>query len=453
MTQADPPTVAIIGAGITGLTAAYELAKRGFGVEIFEAQGAVGGELAVIEIGGTPVERYYHHLFRGDSHMIGLMEELGIDSSLEWLTPQMGFYSNGALHPFTTPFDLLRFKPLSLMSRIKMGLATMRLRRISDYRDLEDITAADYLPGMVGREAFDTLWKPLLMAKFGESWPEISMAWFWGRVHVRLQSRTRSGLRELLGYVTGSFRTITAELETRVKSLGATIHLNTPVSSISVENDRARGLVIGDRTREFDFVLATVGLPLLRRFLDNPEFTDELGAVEYRGALVMLMRIRERISRFYWTNIGDENIPFAGLIEHTNFIRPEVYGGAHLLYVSNYVPASDRLFNLSDSELFDEYAPHIQRVFPRFSQELVEEYWVSRDPVAQPVITAGYQRRIPEFRSPIGGLYICNTSQIYPEDRGTNYNVRIAREAVRLICQEAGVPDSAAAAAGRSDQN
>lgn len=435
-------SVAIIGAGITGLTAAYELAKRGLRVEVFEAHAEVGGELAVIDVGGTPVERYYHHLFRGDHHMIELMRELGIDSSLEWNTPRMGFFAGGSLYPFTTPLDLLQFKPLPFRSRIQMGLATMRLRRIQDYHDLEDIPAAEYLPPMVGNEAFEILWKPLLRAKFGDSWPEISMAWFWGRVHVRFKSRTRSGLRELLGYVNGSFRTITRALETRAKALGVVFHLRTPVSSIQVVNDRATGLIVDGQKRDFDYVLATVGLPLLRRFLGDVELSRDIGAVEYRGALVMLMQLRQRVSRFYWTNVGDEAIPFAGLIEHTNFIAPEVYGGAHLLYVSNYVPASDRLFNLPDSELFDEYAPHIERVFPDFKRDLVEEFWVSKDPVAQPVIKTGYQRRIPDFRSPIAGLYICNTSQIYPEDRGTNYNVRIARQAVELLCEEAGLTNS-----------
>ncbi len=435
-------SVAIVGAGITGLTAAYELAKRGLRVEVFEAHHQVGGELAVLDVGGTLVERYYHHLFRGDHYMIELMRELGIESSLEWNTPQMAFFSAGGLYPFTTPLDLLRFKPLPFMSRIQMGLATMRLRRIQDYHHLEDIPAAEYLPPMVGREAFEILWKPLLMAKFGDSWPEISMAWFWGRVHVRFKSRTNTGLRELLGYVRGSFRTITRALESRAKELGVVFHLKTPVSSIDVANNRATGLTANGQRRVFDFVLATVGLPLLRRFLGNVSLSRDLGAVEYRGALVMLMRLRRRVSPFYWTNIGEEAIPFAGLIEHTNFIAPEVYGGAHLLYVSNYVPASERLFNLSDSELFDEYAPHIERIFPDFRRSLVEEFWVSKDPVAQPVIKTGYQRRIPEFRSPIDRLYICNTSQIYPEDRGTNYNVRIARQAAELIGEEAGLPDS-----------
>ena len=439
MSVQPPKSVAIVGAGITGLTLAHDLARRGFRVEVFEAQGNVGGELAVLEVGGASVERYYHHLFVGDTEIVGLMRELGIDGRLEWNTPPMGFYAGGALHPFTTPIDLLRFKPLSPAARVRMAIATMRLRRVRDFAVFEDLTAADYLPRLVGREGFDTLWKPLLRAKFGEQWPEVSMAWFWGRVHVRFKSRTRTGFRERLGYVRGSFRAITEALETAARGLGVRFHLQTPVEAVVVDGGRASGLRVRGESRQFDFAIATVGLPVIRRLLASNQIAGDLGAIAYRGALVMLMRLNESVSRFYWTNIAGEGIPFAGLIEHTNFISRERYGGARLLYVSNYVPASERLFNLSDSELFEDYAPHIARIFPKFSPRLVEEYWVSRDPVAQPVITAGYQRRIPPFRSPLPGFYICNTSQIYPEDRGTNYNVRIARRCAALVCEDAGI--------------
>ena len=439
MNNRSDPNIAIIGAGITGLTAAFELSRRGFAVDVYEAAPTIGGELGVIDINGEPVERYYHHLFKGDSEIIGLLGQLGIGDLLEWRSPPMGFYSDGRLFNFTTPIDLLRFKPLPLLDRLRMAFSTMYLQRIKNYARFEDIRASDYLPGITGRRAFETIWRPLLMAKFGEQWNEISMAWFWGRVHVRFQSRSRSGLREELGYIRGSFARISQALADHVSEQGGRIFPGMPVEAIVRREGRATGIRVGGEERDYDHIIGTVGLPILRRLLGPGQLSDGYGAIDYRAALVMLMRLDRPSGDRYWTNIGDPEPPFAGLIEHTNFIPPERYGGAHLLYVSNYVRPDDRLFQLTDDELFDEYSPHIARVLPGFRPEAVVERWVSRDAVAQPVITVGYQRRIPPFRSEVPGFYVCNTSQIYPEDRGTNYNVRIARQVVRCICEDAGV--------------
>ena len=187
-------------------------------------------------------------------------------------------------------------------------------------------------------------------------------------------------------------------------------------------------------------MIATVGLPIIRRLLPPSRrgFTDSLAATAYVGACVALLQIREQLSRYYWTNIGDRDLPFAGLIEHTNYVDRERYGGARLLYISNYLPPEHEFFQLDDDALIERFVDPIARVFPRFRREHIEQAWVSRDPVAQPVIEAGYQRRKPPYASPIPGFYICNTSQIYPEDRGTNYNVRIAKECAAKL--EADAP-------------
>ena len=431
--------VAIIGAGITGLTAGYELARRGLAVDLYEAAPAIGGELGVVRVNGEAVERYYHHLFRGDSHIIDLLDDLGIGDLLEWRSPSMGFFSGGRLFNFSSPLDLLKFTPLTLLARLRMGITTMYLQRVKDYARFEDVRAADYLPRLTGRRAFETIWRPLLRAKFGEQWDEISMAWFWGRVHVRFESRSRSGLREELGYIRGSFDRISRTLADRLEAMGARIFTGTPVEAIAQSAGRVTGVRVGGEERDYDHVIGTVGLPILRRLLGPGRLSDEYGAIDYRSALVMLLRLDRPAGDNYWTNIGDSDVPFAGLIEHTNFIPAERYGGARLLYVSNYTRPDDRLFQLTDDELFEEYAPQIARVLPGFDRGSVVERWVSRDAVAQPVITTGYQRRIPPFRTDTPGFYVCNTSQIYPEDRGVNYNVRIARQVARCVCEDAGV--------------
>lgn len=440
--QTSRPRVAIIGAGITGLTLAHELSGSGIDVEVFEAGPAIGGELGVVEINGEPVERFYHHLFLDSPEIQGLMRELGVADRLTWKTAPMAYFTGGRLFPFNTPWDLLNFSPISPPARLRMGLAALRLQMVTDYARYEDACAADVLPGLSGREAFDAVWRPLLEAKFGSHWRSISMAWFWSRVHVRARSRPRGSLREMLGYIDGSFLELTRALAASAERQGARIHLATPIEGIDRVRDRVRGVRVGGQTRGADAVVATVGLPILRRLL--PEHADwiKIPQIQYRGALVLLLQLEEKLSRYYWTNVADAEIPFPVLVEHTNLIGPERYGGARLLYAGSYLDPGHEFFDYSADRLLETYAPAIRRVFPGFEPRLVKDLWLSADRVAQPVITAGYQRQRPPFATDLGGLYICNTSQIYPEDRGTNYNVRLAQECSRQIVDSLEGPDS-----------
>ena len=427
--------IAIVGAGITGLTLAYLLRKRGHAVEVFEAGGAPGGELATVDVGGEPIERFYHHLFTHDRFMIGLCEELGIEDRLDWHEPLMGFYAGGRVHPFTSPLDLLRFGHLSPPARVRLGLGSLLLQRRRSYAAFEDRTAAEVMPRFVGREAFNKIFQPLLEAKFDRHWEGVSMAWMWARLMSRARTRTPDKRRERLGYFRGGFRVVVDALARTITSRGATLHLRSPVQEVTIGSPGAPALRVGGQAVDADAVVATVGLPIIRRILpdERRDFTNSLAATHYVGACVVLMEIERQLSEYYWTNIGDRNLPFAGLIEHTNMVERERYGGQRMLYVSNYLPPEHEFFHIDDDALIDRFVEPIQRVFPRFAREQIGRSWVSRDPVAQPVIAAGYQRRKPAYRSPIPGFYICNTSQIYPEDRGTNYNVRIARECLEVL--------------------
>ena len=431
--------VAIIGAGITGLTLAHELVKRGREVEIFEAGPAPGGELATVEVGGEPVERFYHHLFSHDRFMIELVRELGIDDALEWHEPVMAFFAGGRLHPFTSPADLLRFRHLSLPARVRLGAGSLYLQSRRDYRRYEDRTAAEVMPRIFGREAFEKIFRPLLRAKFHDHWESVSMAWMWARLMSRARTRTANKQRERLGYFRGGFRVVVDALARANRRRGVRIHLRAPAEAVTIGEPGEPALRVNGAPVAADAVVATVGLPIIRRLLPaaRDDFTRDLAATNYVGACVVLMEIAQRLSPYYWTNIGDADLPFAGLIEHTNMVEPERYGGARLLYVSNYLPPEHEFFSIDDDALLERFVEPIQRVFPRFAREQIGRAWVSRDPVAQPVIAAGYQRRKPAYRSSIPGFYICNTSQIYPEDRGTNYNVRIARECAAVLDSDA----------------
>jgi protoporphyrinogen oxidase len=187
-----------------------------------------------------------------------------------------------------------------------------------------------------------------------------------------------------------------------------------------------------------DITIATVPSPV---FLDiapqlPAEYTGKLGGVRYQGAMVMVLILKQPLSHIYWMNISDASIPFVALIEHTNFMEPSVYGGKRIAYISNYLSHDNPLYLLNSDELLQEYLPHLRKINPEFDSSWVEGHYLFRDDVGQPVITTNYSARIAEHRTPISNLYLANTTQIYPEDRGMNYSVRLGRKVAKLVSAE-----------------
>jgi protoporphyrinogen oxidase len=439
--------VGIIGAGAAGLAAAYELGLRGHTAEVFESAPFMGGQASTFDVGGAPLERGYHHLFRSDTAMTGLIEELGLGHRLRWFDSNAGYFANGRLWRFNSPFDLLRFRPLPLLDRIRLGLMTLGLQRLTDWRALEQQTAVEWLLAHAGRRIYETIFEPMLRGKFGAYHDQISMAWLWNKFVLRTASRgsgIRGRFKEQLAYPTGSFGEVFDVLGERIRSQGGAIHLSSGVRRIVVEDGRATGLDVtiegGEpERRNYDATLATVPSYVFPRLVEGlpDDYLGMLTDKTYLSAVLVILVLDRQLSPHYWTYVGDRDMPFLGVIEHTNFMPPEVYGGGHIVYLTNYLERDDRLYAMSAEELYREYLPHLRRLNPGFDESWVREYHHHKVDAAQPIVTRGYSERIPPHRTPIEDLWLANTTQIYPEDRGTNYSVRMGRQVAAMMADNA----------------
>ncbi len=449
--------VAVVGAGVAGLVAAHRLGEAGHECDVYERWPGLGGQVATLDVGdGHLLERYYHHLFTSDRHIIELHRELGL-GEIEWLPSSVAFFAEGESHPFTAPLDLLRFKPLSVPARIRMGLALLWLqRRYRDAAALEGITAQEWISRTMGREGWEKLWGPLLRGKFGDRAGDITMSWLWSKLMVRRQIKGAQARKELLGYPPGGFQPLLDALAERIRSLGGRVLIDRPVARLAragggfeVTAAAPASFRRGHDPREFepdgeperyDAVVATVPNEIFTALLEpglaeevGRDYLDRLESIEYHTALCVLLELDRGFTPFYWTNVADPELPFVGLIEQTNLIAPERYGGRRFLYVANYVAAGDPLLELDYEELFAVYEPGLRKVNPRFERAWVKRFWVFREPAAQPIVDVGYRERIAPLRTGADGLVLANTTQIYPEDRGTNYSVRLGEQAARAL--------------------
>ena len=433
--------VGIVGAGAAGLAAAYDICKDGHEVVVYESAPFIGGQASTIKVGGHPLERGYHHLFTNDLAIQELMDELSIDHHLRWYESNVGTYASNRLFRTTTATDLLKFSALPPWERVRMGLFTLRLKRMAEWQGLEGFTADEWLRERLGGRAYRVLWEPLLRAKFGRYYDQVGMPWFWSKIQTRFASRKGTFAREVLGYPTGSFDVVFDKLESEITRRSGSVRMQTEVTAIEAASDR-RSVTVTTRdetglTRDesFDCVLSTTPSFTMRKIAKGltADYTDRLDSVSYLAAVVMIVELDRPLTDFYWMNIADPEVPFLGVIEHTNMLPREWYGGMSVVYLTNYLDRDDRLFKMNSDELAGLYMPHLRRFNRSFREDWVKDVHYNAVSAAQPIISTNYSQRIPSHRTPVERVYLANTTQIYPEDRGTNYSIRMGREVAKMI--------------------
>ena len=443
----------VIGGGVGGLAAAYELVKGGHDVHLVEAGPVLGGQVRTIEIGGGRIEAFYHHLFRSDLVIAELIEELGLGADLEWIDSRVGMLVESRVYPFTTASDLLRFTPVSPLTRLRLGLTALWLRRVSDRRRYEGVKAKDWITSRVGRQGYERVWGPLLRAKFGTHAPEVAMAWFWSKIYLRFASRKGGPLaREQLGYLCGSFGRLVDALAEAIRAGGGVAETGRAARRVVVEDGRVTGVerepAAGGAAPELlpaDAVIATAHSGVFPRLVPelDPAYRALLERVEYQWATVLVLALDRPLSEMYWLTVTDDDCPFVAAVEQTNFRSPDEYGGQHVVYFSNYADPGDPVVEEDVEQVLERYEPYIRRINPAFERGWIRGQWLFKDRAGQPIVHWRYHELIPPHRTGIAGLYLCNNTQLYPEDRGQNYTMRMGIEVARLA-----VADHESAAAG-----
>jgi protoporphyrinogen oxidase len=416
----------IVGGGFTGLSAALEITASGRSCVIFESDDAVGGLASGFDVGGYELEKFYHHWFTSDHHITDVVRQIGKSDQIVTRPSKTGMYFSGDFYRLSTPLDLLRFRALPFLDRIRTGIATLSLRGIKDWKKLESVTAKSWLESTFGRTSYKVLWEPLLVGKFGEYADEVSAVWFWKKLALRGASRGKQG-GEQLAYYLGGFAQLARDIAARVAAQGGEIRTATRVLSIQPGEAGQLEVKTASGTVSARTVLITTPLPIAADLLENAvpaEFSMQLRRVRYLSNVCLILSLDRSLSETYWLNVNDPSFPFVGIIEHTNFEPPESYGGKHIVFLSRYLPPSEAVYRMSADELLEYAIPHIQAMFPAFDRTWINAHYVWKADYAQPIVERHYSKYVPGFDTPLQGVKIATMAQVYPEDRGTNYAVR-----------------------------
>ena len=424
--------IAIIGAGFGGMAAAYDLRKAGHEVIIYESANYVGGLASGFKEPhwDWSVEKFYHHWFQSDSSMLGLIDELGLKDKVIFPRPYTVLLHDGKWYPFDSIINALLFPGLGFgLNKIRFGFVGLYLRLTNDWKTLEKFTADEWMRKYAGREVYEKMWKPLLVGKFGPFYKDVNMAWMWARLKART---TRLGTFE------GGFQKFADLFAGILNKMGVEIRLGTSVKFI--KRNQAQGLSIdaGGVVESFDKVLVTTSPNLMAKFCpDLPEnYLKGLLELKSMGAVVMVLSLKRQLSKegYYWFSLPKEaGYPMLALVEHTNFVSKEHFGGDYIVYAGDYLEVGHEYFSMSDEELLERFTPAFKKFNPEFERNWVKKIWVNKTNYAQPVPLVNHSKNIPAIQTPIEGLYFASMSQVYPWDRGTNFAVEIGRRAARMM--------------------
>jgi protoporphyrinogen oxidase len=422
--RADRLRYAVLGGGAAGLTAAYRLARAGQAVTLYERAPLPGGLASGFRLGDAWLETFYHHIFRTDRAIVRLVEELGLADRLVWRTPKTSVLASGRQTRLDSASSLLRFTPLPVADRLRMGAALAYLKALPSASSLEGQTAARWIRKWMGDAAYQVVWQPLLAGKFGAMADEIAAPWFWARVHDRTIA---------LGYLRGGFQQLYNRLAERTEALGGDLRFETEVREIRTAPDGGLCVTTSAAAERFDRVISTLPTRVTCRLA--PELPEWYRA-RYEwgtalGAHCLILALDRPLTDAYWLNISDPGYPFMVLVEQTNFVPPSDYGGHHIVYLGNYRPMDDPLHTRDAESLVAEWLPHLARINPALRREWIREAWTFSAPYAQPVVTVDFRAHIPPARTPLPGLYLATMFQVYPHDRGQNYSIALAERLVR----------------------
>lgn len=423
--------IAIIGAGFTGLAAAYELQKKGHLVTLFEKDAQPGG-LAVgyqEKKWDWSLEKHYHHWFTNDTFVLQLAKDINFPVLIK--RPKTCVFLKNNRYQLDSPSAILQFPLLSMTEKIRMSAVLGFLKCNPFWKPLERVRATTVLPILMGKKAYEMLWEPQLTNKMGKYADEISLVWFWTRIYKRTPS---------LAYPQGGFLNFALALAEQITKKGGIISYESQTTNIQ-DNDRRVTLTILDKfgkTKKNTFDKVIVTLPSFLFLQLAPQlpvaYTKKLVKLRGLGATNMVLRLKKPLmnDKTYWLSICEKNSPVMVVVEHTNLMDRKNYNNEHLVYIGNYPDPKSIEFSLDKEKLLQRYDTLLKQINPEYKKNLIA-YEVFRAPFAQPIVPTNYSKLVPPLTTPLPNVFLANIEQVYPWDRGTNYAVELGQKVAALI--------------------
>jgi protoporphyrinogen oxidase len=459
VTEQQQQNFGIVGGGMLGLTLAWELAKRGHQVTLFESSNSLGGLASAWQLetndGQRMVwDRHYHVTLLSDTWTRYILTELGLEQEMQWVETRTGVYADGKLYSVSNAAEFLQFPPLRLIDKLRLGGTIFYASRLRDWKKLEAVSVADWLSRLSGRRTFEKFWLPLLRAKLGENYQHASAAFIWTTI-ARLYAARRTGLKkEMFGYLPGGYGRLLETFAAALERKGVQLRLGHKAERISATAENSVEVIFSNGQREtFENVLVTAPTHVAARLCEglNRDEISRLNGVKYQGIICASLVLKKSLANYYVTNLTDDWVPFTGVIEMSALVDRKEFGGNALVYLPKYLAADDPAWQQTDEHLKEIFVSALERMYRHFRREDVLAFQVSRVRYVFPIPTLNYSERVPGMKTSVPGLSLVNSAQILNGTLNVNETVQLAVKSAAKLMQESEA--GKAALADRTEQS
>jgi protoporphyrinogen oxidase len=429
---------AVVGGGFLGMTLALRLAQQGKAVTLYEAAPNLGGLASAWHLGDIVWDRHYHVTLQSDSNLRSLLRELRLEQELKWSTTRTGFYTDSRFYSLSNTLEFIKFPPLNLVDKLRLGATIFYASKIKDWKSLEKTLVIDWLARWSGPRVVEKIWLPLLRAKLGENYRQTSAAFIWATI-ARMYAARRAGMkREVFGYVPGGYARTIDEFAKVLKDNNVSYRLGQPVRKIHSDAGSSVRVDLADGTSEtFNDVVLTVAAPLAVRICPQLSGAEkkQLNLIQYQGIICASLLLKKPLSEFYITNITENWVPYTAVIEMSALVERSQFGGRTLVYLPKYVPSDSSEFKLDDDEIQDRFLGALERMYPKFHREDVLCFRISRVQHLLPISTLHYSDSLPSMSTSLPGVHIVNSVHIVNGTLNLNETVQLAESAAAKFRQ------------------
>jgi protoporphyrinogen oxidase len=433
--------ISIIGGGMTGLVLAYRLSQQGHRVTVFEFDRQLGGLATYYDYGSFIWDKFYHVILPSDTPLTNFIKEIGLGEKLRWRRTLTGFYVDDQLYSISNTIEFLRFPALGILDKIRLAITLFYGSRIENWQRLEKISVEDWLVKISGKSTYEKFWKPLLLAKLGESYQRVSAVFIWSYIK-RLYSARDSSHKEQLGHLLGGYKTVFDRLENLINSAGGTICTGIAVERITPDLESGIWVEYKGNKEHFDKVIFTAPVNVLQSVVadglvkvahkDTLPALGDRPTVEYLGVICTILITRKPLVPYYVVNIADSRIPFTGIIGMSNLISLQETGGLHMTYLPKYVLSNDPLLQQPSEQLRKLFFQGLRLMFPHLEADDIVATHINRAVKVQPLQVLNYSNLVPNIITEHNDFYVLNTSQFVNNTLNNNTVVQHVDEFLKL---------------------